>query len=469
MQVVKQLGVIVMSLGLMLIISDRIGAAPSNIIHVNPIIGNDQTADGTETNPYKTITAALRQQRQATIKLADGTYSTNTGESFPLTVPAEVILLGNEANKGATVLIQGGGNFRSLFLGQQNVAVVLQDRAQLRGVTVTNSNPRGFGVWIEKGSPTISGSTIANNTQDGISITGQASGVVSNNVLLKNGANGITIDGLATPEIRQNMIAENGFGISVRQNSAPQITGNQILHSQDGIIIQGQARPLLRNNQITGNRRTGVVVLARAIPDLGTASHLGQNVFANNGEKDLHNAGAYPTAANGNQIDASKTAGNIDFQAQKLAIGYVPPTNNSANAAPVVSLLRPPNLPASSDSVIVSLNGNPPPVSGAILPNLPPIAAVPPKGEPVNQPIIIAPPRPIVANAPPARWRLVVPLVSANTLNQVRALFPDAFASNRNGRSVVQVGAYSDRNMALQRLQQLAEIGLQGEIEHIIR
>ncbi len=461
---VKQLGVVVMSLGLMLIIGDRLSAEPVKVIYVNPTTGDDQTADGSEAKPYKTITSALRRQRQATLKLADGTYSTNTGESFPLTIPAEVILLGNEANKGATVLLQGGGNFRSLFLGQQNVAVVLQDRAQLRGVTVTNNNPRGFGVWIEKGTPTVSNSTITNNTQDGISITGQASAVIKDNVLLKNGANGITVDSLATPEIRQNAIAENGFGISVRQNSAPQIIGNQILHSQDGIVIQGQARPLLRNNEIRGNRRSGVVVLARAIPDLGTASNLGQNVFADNGEKDIHSTSAYPTAANGNQVDASKTAGNIDFQAQKLAIGYVPPLSNSA---PVASPLRPPTPTAGS--VIVSLNGNPPPVSGSILPNLPPVVAVPPKGEPVNQPIVITPPRPIVPNATPARWRLVVPIVSTDTLNQVRAVFPEAFASNRGGRSVVQVGAYSDRNIALQRLQQLAQLGLEGAIEQIIR
>jgi len=467
---VKQLGVVVMSLGLMLIIGDRLGAEPLKVIHVNPTTGNDQTADGSETNPYKTITSALRRQRQATIKLADGTYSTNTGESFPLTVPAEVILLGNEANKGESILIQGGGSFRSLFLGQQNVAVVLQDRAQLRGVTVTNSNPRGFGVWIEKGSPTVSNSTITNNTQDGISITGQASGVVSDNVLLKNGANGITVDSLATPEIRHNAIAENGFGISVRQNSAPQIIGNQILQSQDGIVIQGQARPLLRKNEIRSNRRSGVVVLARAIPDLGIASNLGQNVFADNGEQDIHSTSAYPTAANGNQVDASKTAGNIDFQAQKLAIGYVPPPSPPAsNSAPVVSPLRPPTPTSNAGSVIVSLNGNPPPVSGAILPNLPPVVTVPPKGEPVNQPIVITPPRTIVPNAPPARWRLVVPIASAHTLNQVRALFPDAFASNRGGRSVVQVGAYSDHNIALQRLEQLAQIGLQGAIEQIMR
>ena len=460
----KQLSVVVVSVALMWLISDRLGAEPLPIIHVNPIAGNDQTADGTEANPYKTITSALRRHRQVTIQLASGTYSTSTGESFPLTVPAQVILLGNEANKGEGILIQGGGNLHSLFLGQQNVAVVLQDRAQLRGVTVTNNNPRGFGVWIERGSPTVRNSTLTNNTQDGISITGQASGVIVNNLLLKNGANGITVDSLATPEIRQNAIADNGFGISVRQNSAPQIIGNQILHSQDGIVIQGQARPLLRQNQIKNNARSGVVVLARAIPDLGTAGNLGQNIFADNGEKDIHSTSVYPVAANGNQVDPSKTAGKIDFQAEKLAIGFVPAVSPPAVAVPPPT---PQNLIPSARSVVVSLNGNLPPVSGVILNNLPPVTATPPKGEPVNQPIIIAPPRTIVANAPPARWRLVVPIVSAHTLNQVKALFPDAFASNRDGRSVVQVGAYSDRNIALQRLQQLAQMGLQGEIENI--
>ncbi len=454
---VKQLGWVVLSCGLMLIMGDRLGAQPTAVIYVDPHRGNDQTADGTADKPYKTITSALsnhRHTRTATIKLAQGTYSTATGEVFPLVIPSEITVLGNEAQRGAGVIIQGGGHFRSLFLGQQNVAVVLQDRAALRGVTVTNNNPRGFGVWIEKGSPTVSHSTLIHNTQDGLSITGRTGGSVINNVLRSNGANAITVEQLASPEIRHNVIVGNGFGISIRQNSAPQIIGNQILRNRDGVIVQGQARPLLRSNQIRENGRSGLVVLGQAIPDLGTASYQGQNVFADNGERDIHNSGVYAIAVNGNQVDPAKTLGKLDFHAEKLAI------------APSASIPSP--VPP-ADSVVVSLHGTPPPVSGAILPHLPPIATTPPKGEPVNQPIIIAPPRPVVVNASPARWRLLVPVLSADTLPQVKEQFPDAFVSHRDGRSVVQVGAYSDRQIALQKLQQLTAMGLPAVLEPISR
>jgi parallel beta-helix repeat protein len=452
----KRLGMMVV--GLALVMGDRLWAQPRPVIHVDPQLGNDQKADGSAQHPYKTITSALRNHRQATLKLARGIYSASTGESFPLTIPSQVTILGQEGSRGAGVVIQGGGSFRSVFLGQQNVAIVLQEQAELRGVTVTNPSSRGFGVWIEKGSPTVSHSTLIHNRQDGISIAGRASPRITDNVLRHNSAHGITVDHLATPEISRNVIADNGFGISVRQDSAPQIIGNQIVGNRDGVVIQGQARPLLRRNQIRGNGRSGVVVLSRAVPDLGTAGDQGQNVFADNGEKDIHSTSIYPVAGNGNRIDPAKTAGKVDLQAERLAIAHSFSPSAPTGIAPI---------PPSTNAVVVSLHGTAPLIGEVTLDHLPPITTTPPEGDLVNQPIIIAPP--VVASGSLARWRLVVPLVSSDTLIQVKALFPEAFTANRDGRMVVQVGAYSDRHLVLQRLQQLAQMGLQGIIEPIVR
>jgi parallel beta-helix repeat protein len=441
-------------------------ANPVNLptVYVHPQTGSDQTGDGSSDRPFRTITHALKHQRgQTLIQLAEGTY---TDEQFPLVISRQTIVQGNPSNRGAEIILRGGGNFRSLFLGQQNVAIVLQDQAQLRGVTVTNPNPRGFGVWMERGNPVLTNSILKENTQDGISINGRATGIVSENLVTKNSANGITIDNLSTPEIKGNLIEENGFGISIRQNSAPQILNNQIIRNQDGVVIQAQARPLLRNNQIKNNNRTGIVVLARAIPDLGTANSLGQNTFSGNSEADIFSSSSYPVAANGNQFAQQKITGTVDLNATKLAVRFVAPT-------PIPSRAVSPSVPLPTTSLggsaVVSLSGQTPPVNASISRNLPPITSAPPKGDPVNQPIVISPPRPVIVNAPPPRFRVVVPMIDTNVLNQVRSIFPDAFASNRGGRSVVQVGAYSDRRIALQRIQQLAQIGLSAQIETIER
>ena len=75
--------------------------------YVNPVTGDD-TADGTQDSPFKTLTHALGQVRTGErIQLASGTYNTASGERFPLRIIAGVTVIGNEANKGSEILIAG--------------------------------------------------------------------------------------------------------------------------------------------------------------------------------------------------------------------------------------------------------------------------------------------------------------------------------------------------------------------------
>lgn len=444
----------------------------AEVIHVNPVSGSDRN-DGSPNSPYRSLTHALKNRRSGTIQLARGEYTSDTGEIFPIVIPAQVVVKGETATKGEGITVKGGGNFRSLWLGQQNVVVVLQDRAELQGVTIRNLNGRGTGLWVERGNPTIVHNRIQGNSQDGITVVGRSAPLIQENIIDQNTANGITIDHSASPLLRQNLISNNGFGISIRQNSVPQLQGNKISQNQDGVIIQAQARPLLRGNEISQNQRTGVVVLARAIPDLGTTSHLGNNTLANNGDKDLQSTSLFVVAAHGNQLDPQNIKGNIDLNAQKLAIAPQP-TDGNLPTTPITRPVTPPVrfTPAnpttnSANSVVVSLRGTNPALNGAISSTLPPIALRPPEGSAVNRPIVISPPRIVTANSAPARFRLVVPILSADTLDRVRTLFPDAFASNRGGRGVVQVGAYSDRNVAIDRLRQLNSMGLTAVLETI--
>jgi hypothetical protein len=70
---------------------------PASTLYVNANATN--TGDGTATNPYRTLTAALQQSKLGTlIFVGAGTYS--SGEIFPLVIPAGVSLLGDVPSRG---------------------------------------------------------------------------------------------------------------------------------------------------------------------------------------------------------------------------------------------------------------------------------------------------------------------------------------------------------------------------------
>ena len=93
---------------------------------------------------------------------------------------------------------------------------------------------------------------------------------------------------------------------------------------------------------------------------------------------------------------------------------------------------------------------------------------LPPSEEPVNQPIQIAPSSntSLTPQAQP-RYRVIVPVSSANEVSQIRQLVPNSFASRLNGYLVVQTGAYSDRRVAEVQVSRLVQQGLSARIEAI--
>ena len=116
-----------------------------NIIYINPQTGSDRPDQGSNIAPFKTITYAisrLRSEQPTIIQLANGTYSSSTGEQFPIKLRPNVTLRGDEATKGKGIAVLGGGTLLTGSRFTQNVAITLSDRAELRGVTVTNPNPK---------------------------------------------------------------------------------------------------------------------------------------------------------------------------------------------------------------------------------------------------------------------------------------------------------------------------------------
>jgi parallel beta-helix repeat protein len=284
-------------------------------IFVNPSTGDDNSGNGSDRTPFRTITQALRiAQPNTVIILNKGNYSAENGESFPLILKQGQTIQGDPANKGQGINIQGNGEFLSRSYGSKQVAIIGAPQAKLIGVTLSNNSPRGYGLWIESTTMEVSESTFSSSTQDGITILGNNTSIIRNNNFYRNGANGITVTGNARPEIRGNLFQETGFGINVTQNAQPVIVDNQIQNNRSGIIVQSNSRPVLRNNLIANNKEDGLVVIFQAQPDLGNTSEPGGNDFRDNGRYDINaNAAKQLISAYGNNLANNRIAGKVDI------------------------------------------------------------------------------------------------------------------------------------------------------------
>jgi Protein of unknown function (DUF1565). len=290
--------------------------AQTSIIYIDPNTGSDsETSTGSQTGPYRSITYAIQKAQPGTvIQLNPGSYSQETGEVFPISLKDGVTLKGDEASNGQNTVIVGGGNFVSPTFARQNATIKTQGNSQIIGVTLTNPNTRGTGLWIESSSPTVSGCTFLDSKRDGIFITSESNPKIQSNIFTQNAGNGISIARSGAGEIRNNVFQNTGFGISINDEASPTIMENKIIENRDGIVISHQAKPILRNNLIENNQRDGVVAISQAQPDLGTTASPGQNIIRSNGRYDVYNATrGYTITVIGNEIDQTRISGAVEF------------------------------------------------------------------------------------------------------------------------------------------------------------
>ena len=284
-----------------------------NVLFVNPSV-KDEIANGSNRAPFKTITQALHVAKPNTaIVLSNGTYSTSSGETFPLILKPGVSIQGNPRTRGRNIIIQGGGTFLSPTFARQNITILAANQTGVTGVSVTNLNPRGYGIWIESSSPVVTDNTFTKNSHDGISITGNSAPTIRRNYFYRNGANGITIYGTSRPEVRENVFEKTGFGINIAQKAAPLLVGNRIIKNRAGIVAQANARPILRGNVIEDNKEDGLVAIANSQPDVGTVAEPGGNVFRRNGRYDINSSASRLVIPGfGNQLALARTSGKVN-------------------------------------------------------------------------------------------------------------------------------------------------------------
>ncbi|MBE9069941.1 S-layer homology domain-containing protein [Leptolyngbya cf. ectocarpi LEGE 11479] len=286
--------------------------ATASVLYVNSARGRVQ-GTGTRQAPFKTLTQALGQATAGTtVQLEAGIYG--SGESFPLTVPSGVTVVG----LGGTVTIRGGGLLATTDVGQQSVTLQLKDRAQLRNVTITNPQSQGIGIWLDQGAALLTQCRFTSCGRDGVFVTGDALPVLLDNEFSGNQASGLFMARRSKGEVRQNRFVRTSYGIAISDQAAPLIIDNDVIENRAGIVLSRATRPVLRQNRVRRNQTSGLWVQETAQPDLGQSQDLGSNQFQENGQWDVRNDSRHSIVSAGNQINPNRVTGSIRYVASEL-------------------------------------------------------------------------------------------------------------------------------------------------------
>ncbi|MEA5581212.1 S-layer homology domain-containing protein [Nodularia harveyana UHCC-0300] len=284
-------------------------------IYVNPLQGNDRNA-GSRSSPFKSLTRAVKAiKTPVIIQLTPGTYSAANGEVFPIVISAGVTVIGNEANKGAEIVISGSGEYKTSTFGTQSMTLLLESNASLFGVTVTNPRARGTGIWIESTVINVANNSLINCGREGIFVTGNAKPTIVDNLFRENAASGLMMARHSKGEVLRNRFENNPLALAISDDAAPLIVGNRISDNRMAIALSRNAKPVLRQNLITKNTEGGMLVNGNAIPDLGNNQDGAGNIFLNNGEFDLQNTTSQALVSAGNQLSPTQVQGRVDFRA----------------------------------------------------------------------------------------------------------------------------------------------------------
>ncbi|TMH80903.1 MAG: DUF1565 domain-containing protein [Betaproteobacteria bacterium] len=185
------------------------------------------TNPGTQASPFKTITHAMRVATRSgmTVEVAPGLYNVANGEIFPITVPAGVLLKGDEANKGGgstpTSIVGGGGQAPGATAGV-GVALLPGTGSTIAGFTITNDNPAlsgRYGIFLSNSSVTLRNNTVIGATHKaGVYIDASINHVITGNDIVNNGGSsagsGLAFGkGGAGSKVENNVITGNGFGV----------------------------------------------------------------------------------------------------------------------------------------------------------------------------------------------------------------------------------------------------------------
>lgn len=238
--------------------------------------GSSQSAteDGTEVNPYKTISAALSKaasnsnsERQIYIK--KGTYACGD-----LDLPAYAQLLGESrdeviidfsADDKASLTMAKRSKLEKLTVKKGNYSVIVprKTKVTIKNVRVTGS--KRVGIWVRSGknstmySVTIQDSTIENSGEKGLFVE-QSYLYFYNNDVIGNGGEGLDVRAQVKGKIYDSTFEDNGEG---------------------GMELEIRGVKLdIRNNDLRSNEASGLMLNNRT--NKGGSISLRDNKFEKN-------------------------------------------------------------------------------------------------------------------------------------------------------------------------------------------
>ncbi|MBD2427649.1 S-layer homology domain-containing protein [Phormidium sp. FACHB-1136] len=316
----------------------------SKTLEVDPQRGIDQPS-GRPHLPYRTLTAALvAAQGNALIKLAPGTYSAESGERFPLLIGDRVVIMGQETTQGDGIVITGGGAVPGD--GAISAALVVEDQAQVRGVTI--QNPQGVGVLVRSGVPLVRACRLSQCGQAGVQVMGMASPLILQVRGDQMAGVGLLLLEQAKGEIRDCTLQRCNMGIHILGAAAPLLTDNHCANNQTGMRVAGTASPVLRQNRLVQNQQWGLLVQERGQPDLGQPGEAANNTLRHNRQGDLRNDTGQTLVTVGNDLLPQALVGPVTLAPSQVPDpAAVPPLLlDRAETAPVIAPSAPPEPPA---------------------------------------------------------------------------------------------------------------------------
>ncbi len=289
------------------------------VLYVDSLRGQDQQDGLTADRPLKTLTAALRRSQPETqIQLQAGTYSTASGERFPLVIPPGCEVIGQPDRDRPATVIAGSGSLQTPSLGLQAVTCVLMGDASLQTVTLQNPDPQGSGLWLGEGRVRLRGLVVADCRQYGGVVVGQALPTIVDSRFERCGTAGVAVFAQGKGHLERVTCQDNGTGLLLRDSAAPLLQNCDITRNGTGIAIADMAYPILRRNRIVQNRTAGITLTDQGMADLGQAEDPGTNVVRDNGPVDIQNRTSRSLLTCGNDLLPQRLQGNIQLLASTL-------------------------------------------------------------------------------------------------------------------------------------------------------
>ncbi|HKW37949.1 MAG TPA: DUF1565 domain-containing protein [Burkholderiales bacterium] len=192
-----------------------------SVLYVNAATGSDGNS-GTQSSPLKTLSKAMRiATNGSTVQAAPGVYDAHNGETFPISVPGGVLLIGNEASKGggsAPTSIVGGGLAPGAASGTVGVTLLPGASSTVAGFTITNDNTafaERRGIVLSNASVTLRNNKITGAAQStGIYVGASSGHLISGNQIVNNQGSGLGfMEGGTGSKVEMNAITGNSVGV----------------------------------------------------------------------------------------------------------------------------------------------------------------------------------------------------------------------------------------------------------------